>query len=206
MKNKFTILIFSLLIIFFVTNPVKAWHSFSLPRVIAGGGGGYFRFSLDDFNNLYTSKWDGIYTGHANFRFYRSNYLTLQYAKYRNENAKQENMNSGSPLWEETFYNVGVRWYNENSRKWNFYYTLGLTFTKLKERPGLSVFPNSNENSDSKDGRGFFLEIGADYTIFPHAAFFIEMEISSIGQGGVPAIARHSLGGFAFQAGLDLYF
>jgi len=206
MKNKLGFIVLILLIILFSTNPLKAWHSFSLPRVIAGGGAGFFRISLDAFDHLYTSKWDGIYTGHANFRFYRLNYLTLQYAKYRNEKAKQENLTSNSPLWEEMFYNIGVRWYTESYRKWNFYTTLGLTFTKIEEKPGLSVFPNSNENSGSKDGRGFFLEIGTNYTILPHASLFMEIEISSVGEGGIPAIVGHSLGGFAFQTGLDIYF
>jgi hypothetical protein len=206
MKSKIKVIVLLFLINLIFTNPVKAWHSFSLPRVVAGGGAGFFRASLDNINNLYTSKWDGIYTGHANFRLYRLTYLTLQYAKYKNENGKQQNDISGNPIWEETFYNVGVRWYSESFRKWNFYTTLGMTFTKIQEQPGLSVFPNSNENSDSKNGRGFFLEIGADYTIFPHAALFWEIEISSVGEGGVPAIVGHSLGGFAFQAGLNFYF
>jgi len=206
MKNKLPVLMLALFITLFVTNPAKAWHSFSLPRIIAGGGAGYFRISLGRFNDHYASNWSGIYSGHANLRFYRANYLTVQYAQYRNEKAKAENQSEVSPVWEETFLNVGVRWYSERTRKWNFYTTLGLTFTKIKEQPGTSLFIESNENSDSKDGRGFFAEFGANYTIIPHAALFIEMEVSSVGEGGVPAIAKHSVGGFAFQAGLDFYF
>jgi len=205
MRKKIVSMFLLLFVIFFIQNSAYAWHSFSLPRVIAGGGVGYFRISLGDFNSLYTSKWDGIYTGHANIRFYGANYLTVQYAKYKNDNAKQENDNSGIPVWEETFYNIGIRWYSESSRRWNFFTALGFTFTKIKEQSGLSVLSNSNENSDSKDGRGFFLEAGANYTIFPHAALFMEIEVSSVGQGGTPAIAKHSLGGFAFQVGLDFY-
>jgi hypothetical protein len=206
MKSKIKVIVFLFLIILISTNPVKAWHSFSLPRIIAGGGAGFFRISLDNFNNLYTSKWGGIYSGHANLRFYRSNYLSIQYEKYKNDKANEEITSPINPVWEETFYNVGVRWYSETTRKWNFYTTIGLTFTKIKEQAGTSLFPESNESSDNKDGRGFFAEFGANYTIFPHAAFFIEMEVSSVGEGGVPAIAKHSVGGFAFQAGLDFYF
>ena len=205
MKYKLTGIICVLLITLFVTNPVKAWHSFSLPRVIAGGGAGYFRISLDNCNNQYTSKWSNIYSSQVNFRFYRSSYLTLQYEKYRNEKANEEFKTNITPFWDETFFNVGIRWYSESRRKWNFYTSLGLTFTKIKEQPGLSIFPSSNENNNTKDGKGFFAEIGTDYVIFPHAALFIELELSSVGEGGMPGFVGQSTGGFAVQAGLDLY-
>ncbi len=206
MKNKLAVALLMILFTFLFTNTVSAWQSYFLPRVIAGGGAGYFRISLDNCNNLFRSKWSGIYSGHVNLRFYRSNYLTIQYEKYRNDNAKEEFKTPISPLFEETFYNVGVRWYSEPTRKWNFYTSLGLTFTKIIEKPGLSVFPNSETNSNKKDGRGFFAEFGADYSIFPHAAFFMEIEASSVGEGGMPGFVGQSLGGFAFQAGIDFHF
>jgi hypothetical protein len=96
--------------------------------------------------------------------------------------------------------------YRDVSRKWNFYSGLGLTFAEIKEKPNLSVFPNNISIKFTRDGQGFFLELGADYVFLPHLAFLMEIEITSVGEGGSPAIAGQSLGGFAFQVGMDFYF
>ena len=118
---KFNILIPVLLImlLIFVVGDVSAWTTYSLPKVIAGGSVGYFRISLDNFDRIYKSRWDNIYAAHANIRFYRSNYLTVQMENYENGNFKATETTEGAN-WRERFINVGVRWYPDIIRKWNF--------------------------------------------------------------------------------------
>ncbi len=205
MKIKSGASLLSIVLLFVLNNSVDAWHSFYWPRLVVGGQVGYFRISLDEFKNLYSSKWDGIYSGQINVRIFRSNYLTVQCENYKNDNARTGFNDGESPVWQEKFYNIGVRWYSDVSRKWNFFSGLGLTFAEIKEKSGLSVFANQPDQKSTQDGQGFFLELGADYTFFPHVAFVLECEITSVGAGGGPAIIGQSFGGFAFQLGLDFY-
>ncbi len=199
-----------LLVIIFLGNGtnVFAWDSYLLPNVIAGGGAGYFRISLDQFDQLYRSRWSPVFSGQINVRVYRNYFLTAQYAKYINnknkESAVDPNTASGNARWEERFINAGVRFYSEAAGKWNFYYTLGLTFISVTEKPGLSVFENTS--AENTDGSGFFFELGSDFNLLPHVNLFLEFEITSAGAGGTPGFVGHSLGGYAFQSGLNFYF
>jgi len=203
--------IFFFIVIFYsglLIRTAFAWDTFLLPKAVAGASAGYFRISLDDFNKIYASRWNYIYGAHVNVRVYRSYYLTLQYEKYKTDKMKQgmefSSGNEGAPVWDEQFINVGIRMYSSSVSRWNFYSGLGLTFITVKEKLGWSVF--ENDPSTKRRGDGFFFELGADYIILPHVALFAEFEITSAGEGGTPGFVGYSLGGYAFQIGIDFYY
>jgi len=203
MKRSISLIAILILIIFFNPRPAKSWDSFRLPSVVAGGSAGYFYIALDDFRALYSTRWDKMYSGHFDVRVYRGIYLSVQYARYLNENMKSE-IKTLKGTWEERFINIGVRRYAERVGKWNFYTGLGLTFITINESPGLSVFEN---NSTGKtEGNGFYFEIGSHRTLLSHLGLFMEFEITSAGEGGTPGFVGHNIGGYAFQCGLDVNF
>jgi hypothetical protein len=191
------------LIIFSFNEAQAQWSFLRVPRVIVGASAGYFRVSLDNYTRYYDSRWDVYYSGQANVRVYRMNYLTVQYARFRKTNQVES---AGEAEWNERFINVGVRWYNEGRKRWRYYAGFGFTFINVKEQAGFSLLSPSNPNDVSSNASGFFLEIGGDYIVLPHVALNLEIEVSSAGEGGTPGFAGSSLGGYAFLTGLNFHF
>jgi len=182
-----------------------AWSSLRLPRVIFGGSTGYFRVSLDNFTKFYDSRWDNYHSGQVSVRVYKTNYLSLQYARFQKNANVNNNILSGEAEWEERFINVGIRWYAETRKRWRLYSGFGFIFVNVKEKAGLLLDPETSNDVET-NGSGFFLEIGADYIILPHIALNLELEASSVGEGGTPGFAGSSLGGYAFLTGLNFHF
>jgi hypothetical protein len=191
------------LIIFSFNEAQAQWSFLRVPRVIVGASAGYFRVSLDNYTRYYDSRWDVYYSGQANVRVYRMNYLTVQYARFRKTNQVES---AGEAEWNERFINVGVRWYNEGRKRWRYYAGFGFTFINVKEQAGFSLLSPSNPNDVSSNASGFFLEIGGDYIVLPHVALNLEIQVSSAGEGGTPGFAGSSLGGYAFLTGLNFHF
>ena len=202
MIKKITLLVLIGLIICSFNEAQAQWSFLRIPRVIVGASAGYFRVSLDNYTRYYDSRWDGYYSGQANVRVYRMNYLTVQYARFRKTNQVES---AGEAEWNERFINVGVRWYNESRKRWRYYAGFGFTFINVKEQAGFSLLSPNNPNDVSSDASGFFLEIGGDYIVLPHVALNLEIEVSSAGEGGTPGFAGSSLGGYAFLTGLNFH-
>jgi hypothetical protein len=203
MIKKITLSVLIGLIIFSFNEAWAQWFLLRVPRVIVGASVGYYRASLDNYTRYYDSRWDAYYSGQANFRVYRMNYLTLQYARFRKINQVGS---VGAAEWNERFINVGIRWYNEGRKRWRYYAGFGFTFINVIEQAGFSLLAPNDPNNVSTDASGFFLEIGGDYIILPHVALNLEIEASSAGEGGTPGFAGSSLGGYAFLAGLNFHF
>lgn len=182
-----------------------AWPSFRIPRLIMGASTGYFRISLDKFSKFYDGRWDNYNSGQLSVRVYRSNYLTVQYARFQKRAEVNTNFFTGEAEWKERFINVGIRWYGETRRRWRIYSGFGFIFIKVEERAGLVLDPDNN-NDVTTDGSGFFLEFGVDYIILPHVGLNLELEASSAGEGGTSGIIGSSLGGYAFLTGLNIHF
>ena len=203
MIKKITLSVLFGLIIFSFNEAQAQWSFLRIPRVIVGASAGYFRVSLDNYTRYYDSRWDVYYSGQANVRVYRMNYLTVQYARFRKTNQVES---AGEAEWNERFINVGVRWYNEGRKRWRYYAGFGFTFINVKEQAGFSLLSPSNPNDVSSNASGFFLEIGGDYIVLPHVALNLEIQVSSAGEGGTPGFAGSSLGGYAFLTGLNFHF
>jgi len=185
----------------------QEWIFSPMPRVIAGGTIGYFRVSLDNFNDLYSSRWDTYYSGQVSVRFYHSTYACFQYATFTKAGKTVTiagTDQTGQAEWKETFMNIGLRRYSDTNEKWRFYTGVGFIFIEIEEAAGISIFANKNTTDTRTEGSGFYLEIGGDYRIIPHVAFGWEIEANSAGEGGNPGFAGSNLGGLAFQLGLNL--
>ncbi|NOZ62336.1 MAG: hypothetical protein GXO74_11725 [Calditrichaeota bacterium] len=204
MKRSIFLMIIFVAIFLFHPRQAKCWDSFRLPTVVTGGSAGYFYVALDDFRAKYTTRWDKIYSGHFDVRVYRGIYLSVQYSRYLNENMKSGIKTVKTANWDERFINVGIRRYAEMVGRWNFYTGLGLTFISIDETPGLSVF--ENDTNGKTKGNGFYFEIGSHRTLLSHLGLFLEFEITSAGEGGTPGFVGHNIGGYAFQAGIDMNF
>lgn len=205
MKKIQLCLALGLLITFATTNVRGQWSDFRIPRIICGGSTGFFRVSLDNFSTYYNSRWGNYHTGQVSVRVYRGNYLTVQYGRFQKTADVNTQLFSGKAEWNERLINLGIRWYAETEKRWRFYSGFGFVFVKVEEKPGLLLKPETTDDV-STNGSGFFLEIGADYIIFPHIALNLELEASSAGEGGTPGIIGSSIGGYAFLAGLNFHF
>ncbi len=207
-KKYFTIGIIVFTIFILQTTSAFSWSSFVLPRFIGGVSAGYFRISLDDYNEVYSSRWNETYGAHFNVRFYKSTFVTIQYSQYQNDNIRQSiQMSHNIPnnaKWDQKIYNIGIRWYSDSLGKWNFYSGFGLTFIDISEPEGISVF--ENVTADDNDGSGFFIELGFEYIVLPHVSVGFEFEASSAGEGGTPGFVGHSIGGYTFQLGTSFHF
>ncbi|MFZ5517159.1 MAG: hypothetical protein ACOY90_11005 [Candidatus Zhuqueibacterota bacterium] len=208
MNRKLTLFMFMLMSCL-VTSAgwTQDWIFSPMPRVITGGTVGYFRVSLDNFNDLYSSRWDTYYSGQVSVRFYHSTYASFQYATFTTagKTVTVEGANlTGQADWQETFMNIGLRRYSDTNRKWRFFTGVGFIFIDIEEAAGISIFANKNSTDTRTKGSGFYLEIGGDYRFIPHAAIGWEIEANSAGEGGNPGFAGSNLGGLAFQVGLSL--
>jgi len=205
MRKKLMLSVLILLNIFAINELNGAWSYFRIPQVVFGGSIGYYRASLENYTRIYDSRWDNYYSGQMSVRVYRTNYITLQYARFQKTTEVNDQFPSGEAEWNERFINVGVRWYSETRKRWRYYAGFGFTFINVKEKAGFSLLAPNNPNDVSTDGSGFYLEIGGDYIILPHVALNLELEASSAGEGGTPGFVGSSLGGYAFLAGLNFH-
>jgi len=206
MKKILIISILMLIHIFAVTDARGSWSLFKIPAVTFGGSTGYYRASLENYTKIYDNRWDNYYSGQISVRLYRTNYITLQYARFQKTTEINDNSLTEEAEWRETFINIGLRWYGETRKRWRYYAGFGFTFINVKEQAGFSLLDPNNPNDVSTNGSGFFLEIGGDYIVFPHVALNLEFEASSAGEGGTPGFEGSSLGGYAFLVGMNFHF
>lgn len=207
MNQKKIVFSFLILISIFILGEARGEYSFfNQPRLVFGGSAGFYRTSLDDFTRIYDSRWDYFYSGQISLRVYRANYLTLQYGRFRTTGKIDREISSNEAEWDERFINLGIRWYAESQKRLRLYSGFGFTFVTVEEQVGLSLLAPENPNAVSKDGKGFFLEVGGDYLILSHLALNLEIEISSASHGGSPGFMGSSLGGYAFLAGVNFHF
>lgn len=172
------------------------------PTVIIGGSAGYYRAALENFSRYYDSRWGGYFSAQTSFRFYRMNYLSLQYANFHKTKSIAS---TGTADWNQQFINLGVRWYYEGRKRWRSYAGFGFAFVTIQEKSGFSLLRPNVSGQASTHGSGFFLEIGWDYVILSPLAINLEFEVSSAGEGGNPGIAGSSLGGYAILAGFNVH-
>ena len=183
--------------------------SFWQPRLFLGGEYGYFRISLDNFENLYENRWGAVPGAHVGVRVYSSYYLALKYRHFE-KSGKQNGLNY-SPLntsdakWDEDWYTIGVRINPNSAGIWDSYYGFGYVIFKITEKPGLSVYNDNISHSNKKSGDGFFLEIGILRYFHNNLAGFIELEISSGGIGGKTGFEGQSVGGYLISAGFTIW-
>ncbi|MBN1543681.1 hypothetical protein JW992_16175 [candidate division KSB1 bacterium] len=179
---------------------------FSQPRFFAGGSGGLFRISLDDFTQLYSSRWGFSPGGSAGIRVYKSNYLVAKYRTFQ-KNGKTAGIEhqSGQPLqsarWQEEWIAVGVRAQPPIVSRGNSYYGFGAAFYRVSESENLSIF----DPADGDTGSGFYLELGLQYFLHHRTASFFEMEVASGGLRGKTGFEGFSIGGFRFALGLSVF-
>lgn len=205
-KRKFwTVLLFLGAIVCSAGDARSGWNWYSWPRLIAGGSAGFFRASLENFPDIYDGRWGGYYAGQANVRVYKSNYLSLQYGKFRKSATIDGNGASRRAEWDERMLNVGVRWYAEPYRQWRFFSGFGFNFVQVHENAHLSLLKPSSAKDVLNDGRGFYLEIGTDFVLLPNFGLELELEVSSASKGGAPGFMGSSLGGYLLAAGLNFY-
>ncbi len=208
-KMRPIVLFFLLLISLAVGLQAQSFSAFSQPRFFAGGSGGLFRISLDDFTSIYTSRWGVSPGGAAGVRVYKNNYLVGKYRTF-NKNGKPSGIapHSGLSLsqadWHEQWIAVGVRIQPPLESRGNSYYGFGAVFYRVEEDENLSLFDMQNEENRNT-GSGFYLELGLQYFLHPRTAGFFEMEIASGGIRGRTGFEGFSVGGFRFALGLLIF-
>jgi len=206
LKKNYTLISCLLVILIFTTSEANgARLFFNVPRVTVGGSAGFFRISLDKFTNNYDSRWGNIFSGQVSIRVYKTNYISLQYARFQKTAVLKDDNRSGTASWDERFINLGIRWYADTTKPFRFYSGFGFTFINIKEKARFSVLKPGNPNDVITDGNGFYLEIGGDYLLLPHVALNLELEISSAGEGGNPGFMASSLGGYTLLAGINIH-
>ncbi|MDZ7340789.1 MAG: hypothetical protein ONB27_05485 [candidate division KSB1 bacterium] len=183
----------------------SGWPWYSFPRLIAGGSIGLFRASLENFPDLYDSRWGGLYAGQANVRVYKSNFLSVQYGQFRKTATVDLSGLKQQAEWDERLLNVGIRWYAEPYRQWRLYSGFGFNFVQVHEKAHLSLLKPTAATDVTSSGRGFYLEIGTDMVLLPNFGLNLELEVSSASKGGAPGFMGSSLGGYLLGAGLNFY-
>ena len=181
---------------------------FLQPRVFLGAEGGYFRISLERFENVYSSRWGPVYGAHAGIHIFSVHYLTVKYRHFEQSGKQGVHPESGKDLslakWNENWFTVGLRIHPTSTNKWNSYYGFGYAFYSLTEEAGISVY-NENNSDLKKTGGGFYLELGIERYLAEQAAVFVELEISSGGIGGRAGLEGQSIGGYCLSGGITLW-
>jgi hypothetical protein len=198
----------SLIFITFNISSAQLYDYFQ-PSALCGASMGFFRISLDHFENVYADRWGPIYNGHAGFRFYKGYYLLTKY-QYFSQAGKEglhpeTGLNLKNAKWNEQVLNVGLRIHPPVIRRASSYYGFGVVFYHIDEKPGLSVFTNKFSKPESGWGNGFYLDVGMEYFVYQQIAAFVEIEVSSGGLHGKTGFEAFSVGGFKFVAGINLY-
>lgn len=189
-----------------VAEASSGWTWYTFPRLIAGGSAGLFRASLENFPDVYDSRWGGYYSGHANVRIYKAHYLSVQYGQFRKTATTDVNGVPAPAEWAERLLNVGIRWYAEPYRQWRFYSGFGLNFVQVQEKADFSLLKPAATAEVASSGRGFYLEVGTDFVLVPNLGLALELEVSSASKGGAPGFMGSSLGGYLLAAGLNFYW
>jgi len=195
-------------LLFTTLNTAEAWEYFySQPRIMAGGEIGMFRISLDQFEDIYTSRWGESLGGFAGVRITRAYYFTCKYGQFSQNGKTGKHPESGANLsrsrWEEEWYQFGVRVHPPITRKFNSYYGFGISYFKTSEVDQLSVF-TLNKTSENT-GSGFYMELGFEYFPVQYLAAYLQMEVSSGGVKGNTGFESMSIGGFRFTAGVSVW-
>lgn len=206
-NNVFRIHLFVLclfLILIMTYSPARAQLFMGDPRFIAGGSVGTFRISLDRFEEVYDGRWGNVYGWLGSVRLYSRVYLTVSGRSFEKSGRSGIHEESGLSLqnakWKEQWYLIGLRRWGFRNRGFGTYATLGFALFYIEEVPPTSVF--EFENTDTKkNGNGFFINLGLEYSILPRFSIFGEIEVSSAGVGGRSGFEGSSIGGFYFSTG-----
>lgn len=181
-------------------------HSFLQPRMFLGVDGGYFRISLERFEDVYSSRWGPVYGAHGGINVYSAYYLTVKYRTFERNGKKGIHPKSGKNLsnakWMEDWYTFGLRIHPWSGSVWGSYYGFGYAFYSLEEKSELSVY---NDNGGKKKGGGFYLDIGVERFITRRAVAFLELEVASGGIGGRSGLEGQSIGGYFISGGFTLW-
>lgn len=181
-------------------------YGYFQPRITLGGSAAQFRISLDEFENIYESRWGASYGGFVGVRVFSAHYALLKYSTFQKAGKKGIHSQSGLDLrnakWDERWYSIGLRVHPPILRKIQSYYGFGVAFFDVDEQPGLSVFQDQDENGL---GSGFYLELGLEYFPVEKASAFFEFEVASGGTRGKTGFEAFSVGGYRFALGLTLW-
>jgi hypothetical protein len=181
-------------------------YGYFQPRFTLGGSAAEFRISLDEFENIYQSRWGASYGGFVGVRVFSAHYALFKYATFQKGGKKGILPETGLDLqnakWDEQWYSIGLRVQPPILRKIQSYYGFGVAFFDVDEQPGLSVFQDQDENGL---GTGFYLELGLEYFPMQKASAFFELEVASGGTRGKTGFEAFSVGGFRFALGLTLW-
>ncbi len=178
------------------------------PRTIMGGHGSLFRISLQDFEQIYSSRWGESFGAFAGIRVFGAHYITFKYGHFEKNGKSGIHAPSGLDLkdarWQENWYKLGLRIHPQIEKKWGSYYGFGLGFYDVQEVEPLSVFQPIGENTSASEsgGTGFYLELGIEYLLMKKGAAFFEIEIASGGSRGRSSFEAMSVGGWLFSVGI----
>ncbi|MBN1464677.1 outer membrane beta-barrel protein [candidate division KSB1 bacterium] len=181
------------------------------PRAMVGGQTSYFRISVHNFEDVYSSRWGASYGGFAGVRVFGAHYVTCKYGAFQKGGKSGAPAPAGEELqnaqWDEQWYKVGLRIHPTVEKKWGSYYGFGLGFFAVEEVEPISIFKPIGDGgtSDQDGGTGFYLEVGIDYFILRKLAAFFELEISSGGTRGRSSFEAMSVGGWLFSCGLSYW-
>jgi hypothetical protein len=180
------------------------------PSAMLGGQASYFRISVHNFEDVYTSRWGENAGGFAGVRVFGAHYVTFKYGMFQKSGKSGIHPASGEDMqnaqWDEKWYKVGLRIHPAVEKKWGSYYGFGLGFFDVNEVEPFAIFQKIGEDQSSSGmGTGFYLELGVDYFIMQKLSAFFEMEISSGGTRGRSSFEAMSVGGWLFSLGLSYW-
>jgi hypothetical protein len=181
-------------------------YGYSQPRLTLGGSAAEFRISLDQFEDIYQSRWGTSYGGFVGVRVFSAHYALFKYATFQKSGKKGIQPQTGLDLqnakWDEQWYSIGLRVHPPILRKIQSYYGFGVAFFDINEQQGVSVLQGQDENGL---GTGFYLELGLEYFPIQKASAFFELEVASGGTRGKTGFEAFSVGGFRFALGVTLW-
>jgi hypothetical protein len=171
-------------------------------RLIVGGHASVFRISYDGFSRIYGER-SGLVLGATGLVKIRPPYYaTVKYHQFDKETNVTNNNVLQRQKWEESWYNLGVRYVSYGERRLVNHFGFGFAFFNINEIGPLSVFgrPPGKVNAS-----GFFLDGGMEYRFIKYASLAFEIEITSAGIQGKSGFEGSSVGGFLFSLGLNLF-
>jgi len=171
-------------------------------RLIVGGNIGVFRISFDSFKRVFDER-SGMTTGAVAFLKIRPPYYAaVKYHRFeKNKNLTIANITQAQ-TWEEQWYSVGVRYTTYGERRVVNHLGFGLAFYNIKETGAISVF---GQTPGKRSASGFYLDTGIEYRFIKYASLDFGIEITSAGIEGKSGFEGSSVGGFVFEAGLNLF-
>jgi hypothetical protein len=174
----------------------------SRERLILGGNVGSFRISYDGFKELYGGR-SGLTLGALAIVKIATPYHAM--VKYRQFEKDSDVLRAGvmqQQLWEEKWYNIGMRYLAYGDRKLTSYFGFGFAIFRIKETGPASVF---GREPGKRDASGFFLDGGLEYRFIKLASLYFELEVTSAGIEGKSGFEGASVGGFLIGTGINLF-